>query len=91
MSSPTDDGKPEDGLDGALDQELDQELDEQLVIEVNEELEVARCSFCGRSAFEVDRLVAQGGARICNFCIKEFHGRMNPNPGAGPGPKGSSG
>lgn len=64
------------GLDGEFDGELDAELDEQLVIEVNEELEVARCGFCGRSAFEVDRLVAQAGARICNICIKEFHARL---------------
>lgn len=80
MSSPTDDDEPDDALD-----------DDQLVIELDEELEVARCSFCGRSAFEVDRLVAQGGARICNICIKEFHGRLNPNPGPKPNPQDSSG
>jgi hypothetical protein len=68
MSSPPDDDEPDD------------ELDDQLVIELDEELEVARCSFCGRSAFEVDRLVAQGGARICNICIKEFHTRLKPKP-----------
>jgi hypothetical protein len=68
MSSPPDDDEPDD------------ELDDQLVIELDEELEVARCSFCGRSAFEVDRLVAQGGARICNVCIKEFHARLKPKP-----------
>lgn len=68
MSSPPDDDQPDD------------ELDDQLVIELDEELEVARCSFCGRSAFEVDRLVAQGGARICNICIKEFHARLKPKP-----------
>ena len=79
MSSPTDDGKPDDELD-----------DEQLIIELSEELEVARCGFCGRSAFEVDRLVAQGGARICNHCIKEFHARLNPNPGSKPDPRDSS-
>jgi ATP-dependent protease Clp ATPase subunit len=46
------------------------------------DLEVETCSFCGRSAFDVERMVVQGGARICNFCIKEFHARLNPNPKA---------
>jgi hypothetical protein len=54
--------------------------DVEIVLELDEELEVAKCSFCGRTAFEVERLVAQGGARICNFCIKEFHARLNPKP-----------
>ena len=54
------------------DDETDDELDEQL--------EEEKCSFCGRSAFEVERMVVQGGARICNFCIKEFHARLNPKP-----------
>lgn len=72
MSSPTDDDRDDEHVD-----EFD---DDQLVIELDEELEVARCSFCGRSAFEVDRLVAQGGARICNICIKEFRARLKPQP-----------
>jgi hypothetical protein len=53
-----------------------------------EELEEEKCSFCGRSAFDVERMVVQGGARICNFCIKEFHARLNPNPKPKPKPKG---
>jgi hypothetical protein len=48
------------------------------------DLEVETCSFCGRSAFDVERMVVQGGARICNFCIKEFHARLNPNTKATP-------
>ena len=49
--------------------------------------EVETCSFCGRSAFDVERMVVQGGARICNFCIKAFHARLNPNPKPDPDPK----
>jgi hypothetical protein len=49
-------------------------------VELEEELEEEKCSFCGRSAFDVERMVVQGGARICNFCIKEFHARLNPKP-----------
>jgi ClpX C4-type zinc finger len=75
MSSPTDDDEPDDELTDEFD-----DLEDQVVIELDEELEVARCSFCGRSAFEVDRLVAQGDARICNLCIKEFRARLKPNP-----------
>ncbi len=54
--------------------------------------EVETCSFCGRTAFDVERMVVQGGARICNFCIKEFHARLNPNPkpkDSTPAPPGS--
>lgn len=48
--------------------------------EFEDELEIAKCSFCGRTAFDVERLVGQGDARICNICIKEFHGRLKPKP-----------
>jgi hypothetical protein len=48
--------------------------------ELDEEFEEEKCSFCGRSAFDVERMVVQGGARICNVCIKEFHARLNPKP-----------
>jgi hypothetical protein len=67
----TDDNKPDEG-------ELEEGEPEDG--EIEEELVVARCSFCGRSAFDVERLVRQGEARICNICIKEFHARLNPNP-----------
>jgi ATP-dependent Clp protease ATP-binding subunit ClpX len=30
-----------------------------------------RCSFCGRSADEVNRLVSGGSAYICDACIAE--------------------
>jgi hypothetical protein len=59
---------------GESDDELEDELDDQL--------EEEKCSFCGRTAFDVERMVVQGGARICNFCIKEFHARLNPKPDA---------
>jgi hypothetical protein len=48
--------------------------------EEEDELAEEKCSFCGRTAFDVERMVVQGGARICNFCIKEFHARLNPKP-----------
>ena len=54
--------------------------DRDLEEELDEELEAEKCSFCGRSAFDVERMVVQGGARICNVCIKEFHARLNPKP-----------
>jgi hypothetical protein len=48
--------------------------------ESEDDFEEERCSFCGRGAFDVERMVVQGGARICNVCIKEFHTRLNPKP-----------
>ena len=54
-------------------------------VDLEEEAEEEKCSFCGRSAFDVERMVVQGGARICNFCIKEFHARLNPK-----GPSGNT-
>lgn len=71
MSQPPHDDEPDDALEADS---------ADLAEEVEEKLEVAKCSFCGRTAFEVERLVAQGGARICNICIKEFHARLNPKP-----------
>jgi hypothetical protein len=33
-----------------------------------------RCSFCGRSMYEVNSLLAgNDGARICDLCVKSFH------------------
>jgi ClpX C4-type zinc finger protein len=65
MTSPSD--PPGNGK--APDVEID---DEEFVEE--------KCSFCGRLMFDVERLIVQGGARICNHCIKEFHARLNPKP-----------
>jgi hypothetical protein len=65
-----DSNKPPDDLD--LEDGVEEELDE--------EFEEEKCSFCGRSAFDVERMVVQGGARICNVCIKEFHARLKPKP-----------
>ncbi len=31
-----------------------------------------KCSFCGRRPDQVKNLLAQGDARICNFCIVDF-------------------
>jgi hypothetical protein len=31
-----------------------------------------KCSFCGRRPDQVRNLLAQGDARICNFCVAEF-------------------
>ncbi|MFC6080157.1 ClpX C4-type zinc finger protein [Sphaerisporangium aureirubrum] len=31
--------------------------------------ELARCSFCGKSSTEVDKLVAGAGVYICNECV----------------------
>ena len=56
------------------------ESDDELKDELDDQLEEEKCSFCGRTAFDVERMVVQGGARICNFCIKEFHARLNPKP-----------
>ncbi len=35
-----------------------------------------RCSFCGRSAMEVDHLIEQDGVRICNFCVRACDAMM---------------
>jgi ClpX C4-type zinc finger protein len=32
-----------------------------------------RCSFCGKRPDQIEKLIEQGDARICNFCIEEFH------------------
>jgi hypothetical protein len=50
----------------------------------DEEFVEEKCSFCGRAMFDVERLIVQGGARICNHCIKEFHARLNPKPNPDP-------
>lgn len=34
------------------------------------------CSFCGRSAMEVDHLIEQDGVRICNFCVRACDAMM---------------
>jgi hypothetical protein len=31
-----------------------------------------RCSFCGKRADQVDRLIQNGEAKICNHCVEEF-------------------
>jgi hypothetical protein len=62
--------------------------EEEAAVYLDQEFEEEKCSFCGRSAFDVERMVVQGGARICNFCIKEFHARLNPKAKAKPKPKG---
>jgi hypothetical protein len=72
--------------DDSKEHEDDHEFAEDELEEGSEEdgaeepLEVAKCSFCGRTAFDVERLVGQGRVRICNICIKEFHGRLKPKP-----------
>jgi hypothetical protein len=48
--------------------------------ETDDELEEEKCSFCGRSAFDVERMLVHGDARICNICIKEFHASLKPKP-----------
>jgi hypothetical protein len=57
-------------------------------VDPDEDFEEETCSFCGRSAFDVERMVVQGGARICNFCIKEFHARLAKAKGDGEGEGG---
>ncbi len=32
-----------------------------------------RCSFCGKRADKIEHFVHRNSARICNFCIDEFH------------------
>jgi hypothetical protein len=37
-----------------------------------------RCSFCGRTPNQVDRLLhGNSGARICEICISEFKGQLD--------------
>jgi hypothetical protein len=54
--------------------------EEEAAVYLDREFEEEKCSFCGRLAFDIERMVVQGGARICNICIKEFHARLNPKP-----------
>ena len=35
-----------------------------------------KCSFCGRRPDQVRNLLAQGKARICNFCVADFTRRL---------------
>jgi len=35
-----------------------------------------KCSFCGRRPDQVRNLLAQGEARICNFCVADFTRRL---------------
>jgi len=45
-----------------------------------------RCSFCRRSAVEVDRLVAGASAYICDTCIAECVAILQDNGGFEPRP-----
>jgi hypothetical protein len=36
-----------------------------------------RCSFCGKRADQVERLIQKDEARICDRCIDEFHGMIH--------------
>jgi hypothetical protein len=36
-------------------------------------LEGQRCSFCGKTPFEINQLVERDNVRICDSCIEEFH------------------
>lgn len=40
-----------------------------------------RCSFCGRTAMEVDRLVAGAAAYICDACVTECVSVLHDNGG----------
>ena len=33
-----------------------------------------RCSFCGKRADQIEKLIGKDQLRICNLCIDEFHG-----------------
>ncbi len=44
-----------------------------------------RCSFCRRSAAEVDRLVAGASAYICDACISRCVAVLEQHGGAAPG------
>lgn len=39
-----------------------------------------RCSFCGKSQREVERLIAGPGVHICNQCITLCHSLIHPDP-----------
>jgi ATP-dependent Clp protease ATP-binding subunit ClpX len=39
-----------------------------------------RCSFCGRSDAEVDRLVAGPGVHICDACVTHCQRAIDENP-----------
>ena len=75
-----DDDVPDEGDDISDQDEISEEDEIAGEDDFEEELQIAKCSFCGRTAFEVERLIRQGEARICNICIKEFHARLNPKP-----------
>lgn len=45
---------------------------EEAVAWLEDESAEFKCSFCGRRPDQVKNLLAQGDARICNFCIVDF-------------------
>ena len=42
----------------------------------NGDLQQSSCSFCGKSAAEVDCLLAGSGALICNACVARYKAEL---------------
>jgi len=40
-----------------------------------------RCSACGKSPDQIDRLITKNGVRLCDSCIKEFHKMLGDDSG----------
>lgn len=48
---------------------------------VEQEFGHERCRFCGKLPVDVQRMIVhEGGGRICNFCVEEFHAFLHEEP-----------
>lgn len=45
---------------------------------IREQDETLRCSFCGKSPDEVQQLFTAGDAGICDSCVRDFYGDLQP-------------
>ena len=58
---------------------------------MSDEKKSLRCSFCGRSEEQVERMIQGPGVRICDACIRlcmsilEEDGQRGPGAGEAPG------
>lgn len=52
---------------------------EQALAFFDEQTGGLRCSFCGRRPFELERMVSNDQAAICNYCVDEFFAELRDN------------